>query len=99
MSDDDALRRLFSSAHSDVSDDGFVSDVMQRVHRVRTRRRIVLSSAAMLGGVIAVPAIWQAVQTLAAAPWAHLVGPPALNVVALCVGAAAMWVYSISVEA
>ncbi len=99
MSDEDALRQLFREAQSDVSDNGFTRDVMQRVDRLRSRRRVVLGSAAAVGAAVAVPALWQAIQALAAAaPWTHLAGASAINVTALCVSAAALWLLSISVE-
>jgi hypothetical protein len=100
MSDEEALRRLFQATHDDVVDDGFTHGVMQRVDRLRRRRHLVLGSAAAVGAVVAVPALWQAMQTLAVAvPWAHLASASALNATVLCVGAAALWVLSISVEA
>ena len=101
MSDEEALRRLFQATqHDDVVDNGFTRGVMQRVDRVRRRRRLVLGSAAAAGAAVAVPALWQAFQALVVAvPWAHLANASAFNATVLCVGAAALWVVSISVEA
>lgn len=105
MSDEEALRQLFQgqlfqATRDDVADDGFTRGVMQRVDRLRRRRRLVLGSAAAAGAAIAVPALWQAIQSLAVAvPWAHLASAPGFNVTVLCVSAAALGALSISVEA
>ena len=95
MSDDDTLERLFSDG--DVSDDGFTRVVMLRINRLRTRRRMVLGGAAAVGAAIAVPELWQALP--AATSWAYLLGASVFNVTALCVGAAALWIFSVSVDA
>jgi hypothetical protein len=100
MSDEEVLRQLFQAAHDDVVDDGFTRSVMQRVELLRRRRRLVLGSAAAVGAAVAVPALWQVVQTLAVAvPWAHLASVSAFNVTVLCLSAAALWLLSISAEA
>ena len=100
MSDYDALRQLFREEVSDVPDDGFTRDVMQRVDRLRRRRRMVLGSAVTVGAAVAVPALWQVLQAFAfTAPWTHLASTSAINVTALCVSAAALWVFSVGVEA
>jgi hypothetical protein len=98
MADEDALRQLFIAAENDVVDDGFTRKVMQRVDRLRRRRRLVLGGAAAVGATVAVPALWQVVQTLAVAPWTQIVGASAINATALYVGAAALWVISVAVE-
>ena len=98
MSDEDALRRLFSAAENRVADDGFTRNVMQRVDRLRQRRRLVLGGAAAAGAAVAVPALWHAMQTFAVAPWTHIVGTPVVNATALCAGAAVLWVISVAVE-
>lgn len=99
MSDEEVLRQLFQATRDDVEDDGFTRGVMQRVDRLRRRRRLVLGSAAAVGAAVSVPALWQAVQTLAVAvPWAHLANQSVINATALCVGAAALWVLSITAE-
>jgi hypothetical protein len=100
MSDEDALRQLFQDARPEADDDGFTKDVMQRVDRLRRRRRYVIGGAAALGAAVAVPALLPAMQALAAsAPWAHFAATPAVNVVALCLFAAAVWLVSVGVEA
>jgi hypothetical protein len=99
MSDEDTLREIFRTAQVGVSDNGFTRDVMQRVDRLRRRRRVVLGSAIAVGAAVAVPALWHAIPALAGAPWAHWAAAPALNVMALCVSAGALWVFSVSVEA
>ncbi len=99
MSDDDALRRLFREEPCDLPEDGFTRDVMQRVDRLRGRRRMVLGSAVAVGASLAMPALWQGLQAIAsAAPWTHLAGTPAINATALCLNAVALWVFSVSVE-
>ena len=98
MSDEDALRQLFVAAEKDVADDGFTHNVMQRVDRLRQRRRLVLGGAAAAGAAVAVPALWHAMQTFAVAPWTHIVGASAISATALCVGAATLWVISVAVE-
>ncbi len=92
MSDEETLRQLFQATRDDVVDDGFTRGVMQRVDRLRRRRRLVLGSAAAVGAAVSVPALWQAVQTLAVVPWTHLANQSVINATVLCVGAAALWV-------
>lgn len=99
MSDEDILRQLFRDARPDIADAGFARDAVQRVGRMRQRRRVVLGTAAVAGAIIAVPALMQAVHALAASEtWLH-VGAPAINIVALCACAVSLWLGSVCVEA
>jgi hypothetical protein len=100
MSDEDALRQLFREPPLEIADDGFTKHVMQRVDRLRRRRRYVIGGAGAAGAVVAVPALLHATQAFAAsAPWAHLAGASAINVVALCLVAATVWLVTVGVEA
>src|SRR5215831_15732925 len=94
---DERLRRFFRAAPADAADDGFAREIMQRIERLRQRRRLVLGAAVLAGAAVAVPQLLPGLEVLVGGLAGLVRGLEtaptgiAANVVALCAFATAVW--------